>query len=67
MDIDEKALAALDDLARRQRVSRASLIREAVSDLLTKRQAPADEAAFGLWAGKKVDGLAYQKALREEW
>ncbi|MCM2404100.1 ribbon-helix-helix domain-containing protein [Rhizobium sp. S153] len=67
VDIDEKALAALDDIARRQRVSRASLIREAVSDLLLKRQGPADEAAFGLWAEKKVDGLAYQKALRQEW
>jgi hypothetical protein len=23
--------------------------------------------AFGLWAGRGVDGLAYERALRQEW
>lgn len=70
VDIDDKALTALDQIARRQRVSRvsrASLIREAVSDLLAKKRRPEEQAAFGLWGEAGVDGLAYQKALREEW
>ena len=67
VDIDEKALNALDQIARRQRVSRASLIREAVGDLLAKKQRPEEQAAFGLWGEAGFDGLAYQKALREEW
>ena len=67
VDIDEKALTALDQIARRQRVSRASLIREAVGDLLAKKQRPEEQAAFGRWGEAGFDGLAYQKALREEW
>jgi len=25
------------------------------------------EKAFGLWRGRRVDGLAYERRLRREW
>lgn len=59
---------ALDTLPVAKRVSRAELIRQAVSQYIDKFKAePTPDAAFGLWAGKKEDGLAYQQRLREEW
>jgi metal-responsive CopG/Arc/MetJ family transcriptional regulator len=66
--IPEKELKALDTLSEVQHVSRAELIRRAVSLYLEKFK-PADksEEAFGLWEDRKVDGLAYQTRLREEW
>lgn len=64
-DRDIQALDALSDV---KRVSRAELIRQAVSQYLEKfRSDAATTDAFGLWADKRVDGLAYQQRLREEW
>ena len=69
IDLEDKAVAALDRLAREENVSRSALIREAVADLLQRREKPRMETAFGLWAGsgREVDGVAYQRSLREEW
>lgn len=66
--LPDKALKDLDALSEIQHVSRAELIRQAVSLYLEKFK-PADKAdeAFGLWETKKIDGLAYQARLREEW
>lgn len=64
-DQDIQALDALSDL---KQVSRAELIRQAVSLYLEKfRPVEPSEKAFGAWKDKKVDGLAYQQRLREEW
>lgn len=64
-DQDFQALDALSDV---KRVSRAELIRQAVSQYLEKfKSEPPSDVAFGLWAGKNEDGLAYQQRLREEW
>jgi metal-responsive CopG/Arc/MetJ family transcriptional regulator len=64
-DQDFQALDALSDV---KRVSRAELIRQAVSQYLEKfKSESVSETAYGLWAGKKEDGLAYQQRLREEW
>lgn len=64
----EGDLDALDALSEVKHVSRAELIRQAVSSYLEKYK-PADvtEEAFGLWKTRKMDGLAYQTRLREEW
>ena len=64
-DQDFQALDALSDI---KRLSRAELIRQAVSQYLEKfKSEPPSDAAFGLWANKKEDGLAYQQRLRGEW
>lgn len=67
IDIGEAELKALDEIARQEKVSRASLIREAVDDFLKRRDRLKDEEAFGLWGDQAVDGLAYQEKLRSEW
>lgn len=69
IELEDKAVAALDRLAREERVSRSALIREAVADLLQRREKPRAAAAFGLWtkSGQQADGVAYQRSLREEW
>jgi metal-responsive CopG/Arc/MetJ family transcriptional regulator len=64
----EGDLEALDALSEAKHVSRAELIRQAVSSYLEKyKPADAAEEAFGLWKTRKIDGLAYQTKLREEW
>lgn len=67
IDIDEKQIRKLDHLAKEQRRSRASVIREAVSDYLDRKAVETDKDAFGLWGQRKIDGLAYQDKIRGEW
>ena len=69
VDIPDDQLEELTKLAEREKVSRASLVRKAVADLLaSKRQAHDDaiDAAFGIRPDME-DGLAYQERLRNEW
>jgi predicted DNA-binding protein len=58
-------IEALDEIAKRRGVSRASVIREAVAGLLD-REGELD-FAFGLWGNRKIDGVQYQRKLRREW
>lgn len=70
VDIPEDQLAGLTKLAKREKVSRASLVRRAVSDMLASKRKTKGEAiaaAFGLWADRDEDGLAFQERLRSEW
>ena len=64
----ENDIQELDALSAIKHVSRAELIRQAVSMYIEKyKPAVKSEDAFGLWSAKKVDGLARQEKLREEW
>ena len=67
IDIEEESVRELDRLAVRQKRSRASLIRQAVSDYLERNAVEDSGEAFGLWGERKTDGLAYQEKLRSEW
>ncbi len=67
IDIEENQIRELDRLAKKEKQSRAALIREAVSDYLRKRQSKTLDDGFGLWGDRKVDGLAYQEKIRGEW
>jgi metal-responsive CopG/Arc/MetJ family transcriptional regulator len=67
VDLGETQLQALDELARKEKRSRAALIRRAIDEYLTKRRSKQEGEAFGLWEKRKVDGLAYQKKVRREW
>jgi metal-responsive CopG/Arc/MetJ family transcriptional regulator len=67
IDIPETELAQLNKLSRSRRVSRAELVRSAISQYLESHHAEYAKQAFGLWAGNKVDGLAYQDKMRSEW
>jgi len=70
IDLKEEELAALDAQAKRDGVSRAALMRQAIAEFLARVGRPEDDAGFGAWKNGSrpaVDGLAYQEKLRREW
>jgi len=67
VDLGDTQIEALDELSKKEKRSRAALIRQAIDDYLAKRHAKRREDAFGLWGKRKVDGLAYQEKVRKEW
>jgi metal-responsive CopG/Arc/MetJ family transcriptional regulator len=67
VDIPERELELLTRLSAEQRVSRAELVRRAVSAYLEPHQLPASRSVFGLWRDREDDGLAYQERIRSEW
>jgi hypothetical protein len=68
IELPDDQLQQLDRICRREAISRAEAIRQAVDLLVRERTARASHAAFGLWrrAGA-ADGLRYQERLRREW
>jgi hypothetical protein len=60
-------LEALRAFCRAERVSRAEAIRRAVAAMIARRQAAEARRAFGLWRGRRLDGLRYERRLRREW
>jgi len=66
VDIPDGELEQLTVLSRSRNVSRAELIRQAVSRFLSENKAGL-ENSFGLWKKRAVDGVEYQERLRGEW
>lgn len=67
IDVPEEQIEALDRWCTAEGVSRAEAIRRAVDALLQRTRAAQATPAFGLWRGRKIDSVAYQRALRREW
>ena len=72
VDLHEHDLAALDTLASTRATSRASVLREAVTEYLVKRERvpatpPKPLTGFGALKGCPADGQTYQDQLRAEW
>ncbi|MDE1936771.1 CopG family transcriptional regulator [Bradyrhizobium sp.] len=67
VDLGDTQLQALDELSKKEKRSRAALIRRAIDDYLAKQRDKHEGDAFGLWGERKVDGLAYQEKVRSEW
>ena len=67
VDMSDAQVEALDVLARRERRSRAALIRAAIDDYLARHHRRQVGDGFGLWGEGKIDGLAYQEEMRSEW
>lgn len=67
VDLGDTQIQALDELSKKEKRSRAALIRQAIDDYLATRQSKLEADAFGLWGKRKVDGLTYQKKVRREW
>lgn len=72
--LDERELSALKELAAKKRgVSAATLIREAVRDLLRKGAKPADFGFLKKHLKAKPsrtsfgDGVRHQRLMRKEW
>ena len=67
IDLPNDQLDSLAELCRQGRISRAEAIRRAVALYINKHAAADKDEAFGLWRGRKVEGVAYQRRLRREW
>ena len=69
VDVPADDVRKLDEIAKRDGKSRAAVLREAVSNYLEESRKDGFEKYFGLWErhGSTVDGLEYERQLREEW
>lgn len=67
IELPDDQLETLADLCRREGISRAEAIRQAIAHFTRGRRSKAVAAAFGLWRSRPIDGLEYQRQLRDEW
>jgi hypothetical protein len=67
IDLPEDQLEALASLCRSEGISRAEAIRRAVAQYMGQRRHTTGAAAFGLWRDRPIDGLEFERALRDEW
>ena len=67
IEVPDDDIKNLDRIVKQQKKSRAAIIREAIRLYLESKVVGSDKAAFGIWKGKKAEGLEYQKKLRSEW
>jgi len=66
IDLPERDLRHLAELGQERGLSRAEIIRQAITIFLNFHQKTPDRA-FGLWKDRSEDGIRYQQALRAEW
>ena len=67
VELPEEQLRDLAKLCRQENISRAEAIRRAVAEYSRRRRAGDSRRAFGLWRGRRRDGLAYERRLRRQW
>lgn len=67
MDLPEEQIASLAELCEQERISRAEAVRRAVADYLKARHANEQGSFFGVWRNRGIDGIEYQRTLRDEW
>lgn len=71
IDIPKAQLDALDAYCREERISWAEAVCRAVGRLVPAAAAPKrglrEHPAFGFWRRRRVNAVAYQRRLREEW
>ena len=67
VDLPDKQIESLKKLGATMRSSRAELVRRAVDEYLTRHMPAQNDEVFGLWEGRKTDGVSYQQRLRGEW
>lgn len=67
VELPEEQIRALAEVCRREKISRAEAVRRAVAEYASRHAAGDAEKAFGLWREGQVDGLSYERRLRQEW
>jgi len=67
VDLPEEQIRALAEVCRREKISRAEAVRRAVAAYASGHAAGDADRAFGLWRGRRIDGLSYERQLRREW
>ncbi|OQW97479.1 MAG: hypothetical protein BWK77_01600 [Verrucomicrobia bacterium A1] len=68
VDLPADQIRELGRVCDGQKISRAEAVRRAVAEFLTRRgPAGGSLAGFGLWKGRRIDGVRYQMRMRAEW
>ena len=67
VDLPKDQIVGLANLCDEEQISRAEAVRRAVTDYLKARHVTEQDSFFGMWRNRGVDGVEYQRALREEW
>ncbi len=67
IEFPAEMLDRLDAISTAKRQPRAVTVREAVGEYLERNVKEGTANAFGLWNGRKQDGVEFQDALRNEW
>ena len=67
IDLPDEQIRRLADVCRREGVSRAEAVRRAVADYLDARCLRERDDAFGMWRGRRLDSIEYERRLRREW
>ncbi|GGG95720.1 CopG family transcriptional regulator [Silvibacterium dinghuense] len=71
VDIPAEDLDLMHDIVGRLGISRAELVRRAITSYLAPYRGQMTHEAFGLWtsshSGESEDGVAYQERMRSEW
>ena len=67
VDIPAEDLDLVNGIAKKLDISRAELVRRAISFYLEPHRSDPAAGAFGIWRERPVDGLEYQERIRGEW
>jgi metal-responsive CopG/Arc/MetJ family transcriptional regulator len=69
IDIPDIHVKVLNQLSKKKKVSRAELIRQALTSYISKdsKTKTSYTKAFALWKDKELDSVEYQQNLRNEW
>ena len=67
IEVPDDDIKNLDRIVEQQKKSRAAIIREAIRLYLEGKSVGSSKAAFGIWKGKKAEGIEYQTEVRSEW
>lgn len=67
MDIPDKMLKEIDEVAKRDSISRAEAVRRAMAEFIAGRSLPTTDSAFGIWKSRHIDALDYEDTIRGEW
>ncbi|KND58009.1 hypothetical protein BSCH_02324c [Candidatus Paraburkholderia schumanniana] len=67
IDLPDEQIEELAALGEQEQRPRAAVIRDAISAYIASKKRRIVVDVFGLWEGRRLDGLQYQQELREEW
>ena len=67
IEVPQPQLDALDAICRTEDISRAEAIRRAITRMVGETRHALVTPAFGVWRDRPVDGLVYERRLRDEW
>lgn len=66
IELPEDQAAALAELCKLERISRAEAVRRALGEMLARKQSQGRKQAFGAWRDRG-DSRKFVENLRQEW